>query len=118
MVEQGVDERAAIALVFGGSCAGVDHHPGGLVDDGEVIVFVADVERNFFGDGAERRTCGRTEDGDVLAAAELQRCFGGCVVDQDLLFRDELLDAGAANIVYLSDEELIEALACGVGGSC
>jgi hypothetical protein len=96
----------------------VDHHPGGLVNDGQVVVFVADVERNLFGDGAERRTCGRTEDSDVLAAAEFKGCLGGCVVDQDLLFGDELLDAGAADVVKMSDKKLIETAAGVVGGSC
>ncbi len=34
VVEEGVDEGAAVACVVGGAGAGVDHHAGGLVDDG------------------------------------------------------------------------------------
>ena len=34
----------------------MNHHSGGLVDDGEVVVFVDDVERDIFGDGAQRGT--------------------------------------------------------------
>ncbi len=42
VVEQGVDQRAAIARVFGGARAGVDHHAGRLVDHREVVVFIDD----------------------------------------------------------------------------
>ena len=47
--EEGVDEGAAVAGVVGGAGSGVDHHAGGLVDDGEVLVFVEDVEGDVFG---------------------------------------------------------------------
>ena len=45
VVQQRVDQRAAVARVVGRACAGVDHHAGGLVDHGEVLVLVEDVER-------------------------------------------------------------------------
>ena len=61
MVEQGIDQRTAIALIFGGAGAGVDHHPGRFVDDGEIVVFVEDVDRNFFGDGAQWRSYWRDQ---------------------------------------------------------
>jgi hypothetical protein len=47
--EESVDESASVAAVgFTGGCegggagSGVDHHPGGFVDDSEVLVFVED----------------------------------------------------------------------------
>ena len=72
-VQQRVDQRAAIAVVVGGARSGVHHHAGRLVDDGEVVVLVDDIERNIFGHGAQRRRRGIAEDGDGLAAFELQR---------------------------------------------
>ena len=44
--EQRVDEGVAVARIFSFAGAGVHHHAGGLVDDGEVLVFEDDVERN------------------------------------------------------------------------
>lgn len=47
----------------------VRHHPGGLVDDEQVAVFVHDVERDRFGLGVERtRRLDRV--GDVVAGFE------------------------------------------------
>src|ERR1700753_1788225 len=62
--EEGVDEGAAIAGVGfavckrGCACSGVDHHAGGFVNDGEVLVFVEDVKGNVFGCGVERSGLG------------------------------------------------------------
>jgi len=53
--EERVDEGTAVAGVVGGSGSGVNHHAGGFVDDGEVLVFVEDVEGNVLGDGVEWR---------------------------------------------------------------
>jgi len=131
MMQQGVDQGAAVATVFflrisvsvlarnDGAGTGVDHHSGGLVDDGQIVVFKDDIERDIFGDGAERRALGHAEYGDTLAAAELQRGFGGNVVHENFLLGDERLDAGAAD-VETGGQELVEALAGGVGlnGEC
>src|SRR3984957_10003125 len=112
-MKQRVDQRSAIAGVFGGARAGVHHHAGGLVDDGEVVVFINDVERNVFGDGAEGRALGLAENRDALTAAEFHGRFRGRVVYQNVLVSDDLLDAGTAD-VEAGGEELIEALSGGV----
>jgi len=53
--QQRVDEGAAVAGVLFARCSvartGVDHHAGGLVDDGEMFVFVEDFEGNVFRGG-------------------------------------------------------------------
>ena len=77
-MQQRVDQRAAVALVVGGACPGMHHHPGGLVDDGEVVVLEDDVERNVFGMGPQRRGVGVAEDGDLLSTLQRQR---GLAVD-------------------------------------
>ncbi len=116
MVQQGVDQRATIAVVVGRARPGVHHHAGRLVDDGEVVVLVNDVERNVFGHGAQRRRHGIAEDSDGLAALELQRRLGRLAVDQRLLFFQQQLHAGAAGVGELRGEELVEALPGGLGG--
>jgi len=117
VVEQGVDESAAIAGIVGGSGSGVDHHAGGLVDDGEIVVFENDVEGDFFGDGAQGKRVGRSGDGDLFFAIAFQteRGLGMRAVDQNFSTLDELLDAGAADFCLiefgeLEGQVLVEAL--------
>jgi hypothetical protein len=62
--EERVDEGAPVAFVVGNAGSGVDHHPGGFVDDGQVLVFVDDMERDVFGDGVEWGGLGRAFDFD------------------------------------------------------
>src|SRR5689334_20882231 len=71
-MEKSVDECPAIAFVVSRPGAGVNHHPRGFVDDDKVVIFIDDVERNFFRNGAERRAFGRTEDFDMLRSPKLQ----------------------------------------------
>ena len=54
VVEEGVDEGAAVAGVVGRAGAGVDHHAGGLVDNSQIIVFIKDIEGDILGFGVER----------------------------------------------------------------
>ncbi len=75
-VQQGVDQGVAIAVGVGGAGAGVDHHTGGFVDDGEVGVFIDNVERDCFGDGAQGRAFDFAEDFDCFAAAEVEGWLG------------------------------------------
>ena len=109
-MEQCIHQRAAIPLVFRGARACMHHHPGGLIDNGEIVVFVDDVERDLFGDGAQRRTLSLAEYANVLAAAQLQRSLRGSIIHQHLLLGDELLHPRPAHMVEPSDQELVEAL--------
>ena len=97
MMQQGIDQRSAIARVVGRSRAGMHHHACGLVDDGEVVVFVNDVERNFFRHGAQRLSVRWPGDRNLLIAFQSQRGFRGGIVHQHFAFRDELLHARAAD---------------------
>ncbi len=109
-MKQSIDECAAIALVFGGTGSGVDHHAGGLVDDGEVGIFIEDVERDFFCDGTQRRPRRRGHNRHALATAKFQGGSGRFIVHEHFLLGDELLDARAAH-VEAQCQELVEALA-------
>src|SRR5215472_7356132 len=110
MMQERVDQRAPVAGILGCSRAGVNHHSRGLVDDGEVIVFVENVERNFLGDSAKRRALGWAEDCDPFATMQFQRRLGLAVIDSDLFFSDQLLDSCPAYIEARS-EELVQSLA-------
>jgi hypothetical protein len=116
--EEGVDEGAAVAGVVGGAGAGVNHHAGRFVDDGEVLVLVDDVEGDVFGDGVEGWRLWGAFDLDGLAAVELVFGLGGFAVDADLLVFDEELDAGATDVGEGLGEVLVEAKigSGGVGG--
>ena len=74
-VEQRVHQRAAAARVLALARAGMHHHAGGLVDHGQVRVFIDHIERNLFRHGLERRGMRLAGDVDVLAAAQLERGF-------------------------------------------
>jgi hypothetical protein len=93
----------------------VDHHAGGLVDDGEMLVFVEDVEGDIFGDGVEGSGLGSAFDLDGFSAVELLFGFGGVAVDTDLAGFDEELDAGAADVGEGLGEVLVEAEVGGGG---
>src|SRR5262249_62350919 len=47
VVEQGIDEGSAVALVVSGSCAGVNHHAGGVVVDRAGVGLVEGVVWGF-----------------------------------------------------------------------
>src|SRR5215472_13491279 len=121
-MEERVDESAVVARVYifsAGRCrsgAGVDHHAGGLVDDGEVLVFVEDVEGYVLGEGMEGWRVGCAFDLDGLAAVEFLFGFGGGSVDPDLVVLDEELDACAGDVGDGLGEILIKAQAGSLGG--
>jgi hypothetical protein len=96
----------------------VDHHAGGFVDDGEVLIFVEDVERDVFRDGVERRRLRSAFDLDGFAAVKLLLWLGRVAVEADLTGFDEELNAGSADIGKGLGEVLVEAEigGGGVGG--
>jgi hypothetical protein len=116
--EECVDEGAAVAGVVGGAGSGVDHHSSGLVDDGEVLVFVEDVEGDVLGDGVEGRGLGRAFDLDGFATVEFLFGLGRIAIDADLACFDEELDAGSGDVREGLGEVEIEAEigGGGVGG--
>jgi hypothetical protein len=114
--EESVDQGASVAGVWfaggcgwGGAGSGVDHHAGGLVDDGEVFVFVEDFEWDVLGDGVERGGLRCAFDLDGFAAVEFLLRLGGVAVDSDLAGFDEELDAGSADVREGLGEVLVEA---------
>ena len=94
--------------------AGMDHHAGGLVDYGQIRVFIDDVERNVLRRGLERRGMRLAGDDDLFAAAQLERGFGLRAIDEHVALIDQQLHARAADAFKLRGEEVVEALACGL----
>jgi hypothetical protein len=107
--EQGVNESAAIARLVGGTGSCVDHHTGGFVDDGEVFIFVEDVEGNVFGSGVKGRGLGRAFYLDGFSAVEFLLGLCQIAVDADLASLDEELDAGSGDVGEGLGEVLVEA---------
>ena len=87
------------------------HHAGRLVDNGQIVVFVDDVERNLLRKGAQTRRVGCSGDRDFFPALQPQRCAGRAPADQHLAFGDQLLNSGATHLRQLRDQILIKALA-------
>ena len=55
--------------------------------------------------------------GDVLSATKTKGGLGNGVVEQHFLLIDELLNAHAADVRYLRDEPVVQALSCGFRGN-
>ncbi len=113
VVQQGIDQRAAIACVFCRAGARVHHHPCRLVDHGEVVVFVNDVQGNIFGDRVQRLRAGCSEDRDVLRPAQLQRRLGGLAIHLHAALLEHHLHARPAHPVQLRDQVLVQPLPLG-----
>lgn len=103
VMEEGVDEGAV--GVAGG---GVDDHAVGFVEDDEVFVFVEDVEGEVLGDEGEGDGLG-DGDADEVAGVEGLLGLGGAVVDEDVSFFDEGLEARAGVFLELGGEVGVEA---------
>src|ERR1700676_2492890 len=53
MMQQRIDQRPAIPLIFRRARPRMHHHPRSLVDDRQIVVFINDVERNLFSDSSQ-----------------------------------------------------------------
>ncbi len=93
----------------------MDHHACGLVDDGKMIVFVENVERNVLGKGMQRWRMRSAFDLDGLAALELELRLGGLTVDANLTVLDQQLNTGTADVRNRLSEVLVQAQAGGLG---
>src|SRR5207248_11402688 len=91
MVQERVDQGSTIALIFGRTRAGMHHHACRFVDDGEIVVFIGDVQGNILSNRAQRRTPGGVEYSHVLPATPLDRRICGRRVWHTSIFEDTLL---------------------------
>ncbi len=103
-----MDKRAAI--VAGG---GMHHHPSGLVDDNQDLIFVEDVEGDGFG-GEGEGFGGGNRDGEAIAHIE-GRFFiqTGLVVAGYMALLDQFLEARSRQIRNLIRQPPIQA-GCGL----
>ena len=93
----------------------VDDHAGGFVDDGQVLVFEYDVERDVFGFESFGGSFGEI-DVDLVTFAELVRGLRGFCVEEDRFVLDQPLQPGARPTFDLSSEKCVEASAGIVSG--
>ena len=88
--------------------SGMHDHVRRLVDDGEVVVFIEDVERNVLGNRAFSRRLDHAERDDV-AGSEPKRRLAVPPVDVDALGRlNRLAEQHAAILRKLRGEKLVE----------
>ena len=101
-IEQGADQRSAR---FSG--ARMHYDSGGLIDDGEVIVFVENLQRNRFRSDGER--LGRRNfNFYFFSGFDAMRRLRGDAVDVHSAPGDEFLKARSAEIGRMSREITIE----------
>jgi hypothetical protein len=93
------------------SAPGMHHHSGGLVDDGEVLIFVKDIQRDRFRRYSYwlRR---RYFDCDNLAGLEAVGRFRGDAIHANTTFGNQCLEPCAAEIGSVGGEKAVEAHAC------
>ena len=110
-MKQGIDQRAR--AVAG---AGVDHHPGLLVEDQEIAVLVKNLQREILGGHLNRRG-GRDGQLDAFAASQAARRLRRLSVDPCQPRVDQRLQTGAGEIWKSRGQMLVEALAAGLSGN-
>lgn len=114
VVQQCINERSLM-----NSCTNVYHHPGWLIDDRQVGIFINDLQRNGFRDENTRFRF-RQGDFDLFFATQLVACLRGLSIQQDLLVVNPSLDLRAALFWKCFAQEAVEALllVCCFGGQC
>ncbi len=110
MREQRIDERAL--PVAGGR---MDHHPGRLVDDDQMLVLEADVERDRLCRRGRVVRLGQHDDNPAPRAGALCRVAQQLAVAGDLAGEDQLLEAGARQLRQLPLQGAVEAHAAILG---
>jgi len=101
------------------SSANVYHHPGRLIDDSQVGIFIDEVQGNGFREESARFGL-RQRDLDLFLAAQLVACLRRLAIQEDLMFFNPFLDLRAALFWKCFAQEAVETLAlvCCFGGQC
>jgi hypothetical protein len=87
------------------------HHSGGLVDHGEIVIFVENIQRDRFGRYSHRLRR-RDFDFDDLAGFEAVGRFRGDAIHANTTFGNQCLEPCAAEIGSVGGEKAVEAHAC------
>ena len=85
----------------------MDYHPGGLVDNEDVVVLVGDVQRDVLRQDFHAAPLVRHHELDDVAGADDGIGLGGLVVDEDVAELDGLLDAVAGGVFLVGGDELV-----------
>ena len=104
VVGQRVDQRARIVAV-----TRVYDHSGGFVDDDQVVVLVADVERNVFGNDFDFANRVGHHDRNPVERFDFVTRFYWRAVDEDGSGVGSRLDAVARSAFHAVGKELVDA---------
>ena len=107
MVQQRVHQRTIRV-----SGRGVDHHPGGLVDDDQVLVLEQDIERQVLRHQLDRHS-GRHAHHHltVVGPDAMRRRLDHSIIDAHRPLHNQRLDPRSADVREVLGEQVIEALA-------
>ena len=97
------------------ACTWVNDHPGRLINDGDVRVFINDIEGNIFCVHARNRRR-RNIYGDRFACLKTMRGLPGRTIYEDTPLVDETLHVGPAYIAEVRGEKTVEPLTRGFFG--
>src|SRR5580698_4079115 len=111
VMQQSIHQCAAIARIVARSRASMHHHSRRLVDHGEIVVFINNIERNLLSNSLKGRPLRLAQHADTFPAAQLQRSLRREVVHQHLASGNHLLHASAADGFKARGEKLIQSLA-------
>ncbi len=89
---------------------GVSHHAGGLVNHGQSVVFVEDLDRDVLGFGGRVRQLGQPHAYDIPGADPIGR-LDGPPVDEDRVGVDDLLDHAPGVVGVTTREVRVDPLA-------
>ena len=104
VVGERVHERPGVVPV-----PGMDHHPGGLVDDEHVVILVGDVQGDVLRQDFHAAPLVRHHELDDVAGADDGVGLRGLVVHEDIAQLDGLLDAVAGGVLLVRSDELVHA---------
>jgi hypothetical protein len=83
------------------------HHPGGLVDDGDVVVLIEDLQRDRLRGGFNYVRLGYLEVHDIPDRHPICR-VGGVTVEMDQVALDQACRGRAAQVVCVLGQEAIQ----------
>ena len=111
MVQQCIGERAVPV-----TAAGMNHEPGGLVDDDDGGVLIHDGERDRLRHEGCRARIGERQDDDALAPIQTPRRFDGAAREGDATGVDPRADAAARMQGQQARQRLVQAQAVARSG--
>ena len=88
------------------ACSRMDNHPSGLIDDGQIVIFIYDFDRDILRPGI-RYPGFRDRQFDIIPDPDLITGFDFFSVDRQMIFFQQLLDMRPGQIrLFLTDKQV------------